>query len=151
MGRYNKIFAGPVDVIKPQAREHVAAAAITPGQMITVSGGEFAVATAATTGKVYVAQENYIAMEGVDTAYAVGDTVLGLELIPGMIYSARIANAANIALDAPLTLAAAGNLAAAGDDDVVVAFAEEAFNNTTGATALIRVRAASGGVRVVGS
>jgi hypothetical protein len=151
MGRYNKIFAGPVDMTKPQVRELPAGAAITPGQIITQSGATFVAAGATTTGKVYIAQENYPAMEGVGTNYATGDTVLGLELIPGMIYSALIANTVNVARDAALTTGASGTLAIAGDDDPVVAFAEEAFNNTTGAAALVRVRAATGGVRVVGS
>jgi hypothetical protein len=116
MGRYNKIFAGPVDMTKPQVRELPAGAAITPGQIITQSGATFVAAGATTTGKVYIAQENYIAMEGVDTAYATGDTVLGLELIPGMLYSAPI-----IEMVAE-TLRAAGtpNLVVDPGDDVVL-------------------------------
>lgn len=151
MARYNKIWAGPVDVAKPQVRELPAAAAITPGQLIVQSGATFAVAGATATGKVYVAQENYPAMEGVDTAYAAGDTVLGLEVLPGQVYRVRIADALNLARDAALTTGAAGVVVVAGDDDPVMFFAEEAFNNTTGATALVSVRAATGGVRVVGS
>lgn len=150
MARYNKIWAGPTDVAKPQVRELPAGAAITPGQIIVQDGSTFAVAGADTTGKVYVAQENHIAMEGVDTDYDAGDVTLGIELIPGQVYRVRIADGVNLSRDAALTTGADGVAAVAGDDDPVIFFAEEAFNNTTGDTALVSVRAATGGVRVIG-
>lgn len=145
MARYNKIFAGPFTEATPQVREAPAAAAITPGQLIVLSNGKFTPAGAATTGKVYVAQDNYLVMGGVDDAYAVDDTVIGMELLDEQFFNVRVATATNVAQDAALVPGAAGALvlAAAGAKQVV-AFAEEAFNNTSGSAQLVRVRAAKG-------
>ena len=146
MPRFNKIFAGPATENTPQVRELPAASAtILPGCLIVPDSGEFALAGAATVGKVYIAQENYLAMEGVDTAYAEDDTVIGMELLDGQAFRGRIANGVNaVAGVTQFTTAANGLLAVAGDEDYVVAVADEDFNNTTGETQLVTIRAAVG-------
>ena len=145
MARYNKIYAGPVTEVTPQVRERPAAAAITPGQLIVITGGQFTPAGTATVGKVYVAQDNYLALEGVDTPYAIGDIVIGMELLDEQFFNVRVATGVNVAQDAALVPGAAGTMAlAAAGSKQVIAFAEEAYNNTSGSTQLVRVRAAKG-------
>jgi hypothetical protein len=155
MGRYSKIHLGPARKNDPQVFEAEAGAAITPGCLIVLSSGRFALAGAATVGKVWLAQENYLLQRTVDQAYTayaagppevVGDTVLGLEMQDDCLYAARIANGVNItAVGTALTPGANGTLAIASTSDLIVAYADEIFNNTTGATALIRIRPAGSG------
>lgn len=145
MARYNKIFAGPYTEATPQVAERPAAAAITPGQLIAIAAGQFTPAGATTVGKVYVAQDNYLAMEGVDTPYAIGDTVLGLDLLDDQFFNVRVATGVNVARDAALVPGPNGTVAlATAGGKQVVATAEEAFNNTSGSAQLVRVRAAKG-------
>lgn len=142
MSRFNKIFAGPVTAVLPQVVELLANEDILPGKLIVAdaAGDGFDIADNASTGRIFVAQENYLAMEGVDTAIASGNTVVGLEMIEGMLFHARLAIAGNVTIGDPLAIDANGDLVAAGAAAIVVATADENFNNTTGATALIRVR-----------
>jgi len=144
MARYNKIFLGPVEKNKPQVREAIAAAALKPGRFVVDSSGEFALAGADTAGKVWLVQDNYLALEGVDDDWAADDTAIGIELEDGHLYAARIANGVNVtAKGAGLKLAANGTLAVATPGtDRIVAFAEEVFNNNTGSEQLIRIRVA---------
>lgn len=144
MARYNAVFAGPVEKLKPQVKEMPAAASTAPGSIVVVSGGQFALADANTTGKVYIAQENYLTMKGPDTAIAAGDTVMGLELDDSCLYRALVATGVNVAEDAALAPGANGQLVLATAADRVVAFAEEAYNNTTGSAQLVQVRPAHG-------
>lgn len=140
MARYNKIFLGPFTEATPQVKELPAAAAIKPGCLVVPSSGDFALAGAATVGKVWIAQDNYLALTGVDTAYDTGDVLIGMELLPDQLYAGRIANGANIADGGALTPADNGLLAAASTSDKIVGYADEAYNNTTGAEQLIRFR-----------
>lgn len=152
MGRYNKIHLGPARKNDPQVFEAEAGAAILPGSLVVLSSGRFALAAANTIGKVWLAQENYLLQRGTDAAYTafaagppevVGDRVLGLEMEDDCLYAARIANGVNItAVGTALTPAANGTLGIATTSDLVVAYADEIFNNNTGATALIRIRPA---------
>jgi hypothetical protein len=152
MGRYNKIHLGPARKNDPQVFEAEAGAAITPGCLVVLSSGRFVLAGATTVGKVWLAQENYLLQRTVDQAYTafsagppevVGDRVLGLEMQDDCLYAARIANGVNItAVGTALTPAANGTLGIAATSDLVVAYADEIFNNNTGATALIRIRPA---------
>lgn len=144
MARLNKIFQGPVQHNLPQVQEAPANAAILPGSVIVRTAGKFDLATAATTGKVFIAQENYLCMEGVDTAYAVGDVVIGMEMLDELFFAARIATGNNLVKDSPLTPGAAGVLTLAGVSDMIVAFSEETYNNNTGSVQLVRVRGAKG-------
>lgn len=146
MARFNKIFAGPVTQVTPQVREAPAATAITPGQLIVLSSGEFTPAGATTVGKVWIAQDNYLAMKGVDDAYAADDVVIGMELLDEQFFNGRVANGVNIsAVGTALTPGANGTLAIASTSDLVIGYAEEIYNNTSGAEQLVRFRAATNG------
>lgn len=152
MGRYNRIHLGPARNNDPQVFEAEAGAAITPGCLVVLSSGRFVLAGATTVGKVWLAQENYLLQRTVDQAYTayaagppevVGDTVLALEMQDDCLYAARIANGVNItAVGVALTPAANGTLGIAATSDLIVAYSDEIFNNTTGATALLRIRPA---------
>lgn len=144
MPRYNKIFAGPTQETMPQVRELPAAASTLPGLIVTPTAGKFAKAVAATASAVLIAQDNYLAMKGVDDAIAADDTLIGMEILPGQLYNVRIATATNIALGAALALGAGGYVVAAAAGARVIFHAEEAYNNTSGADQLIRVRGVVG-------
>lgn len=144
MARYNKIYAGPVSEPLPQTRELPAAASTLPGCAVVVTAGEFALAGATTTGKVFVAQDNYLIMNGVDDAIDAGDTVIGMNLLDEQLFNARVPTGVNVTLDAPMTTGASGKWVLATAGRPVYAYAEEAFNNTTGEDQLVHVRAASG-------
>lgn len=153
MARYSRIHLGPARKNDPQVREAEAGAAIVPGSLIVLSSGRFVLAAATTVGKVWLAQENYLAMKGVDAAYTAyaagppvvrGDTVLGLEMQDDTHYAARVANGVNItAVGTPLTPGANGTLAVAATSDLIVAYSDEIYNNNTGASQLVRVRPAA--------
>lgn len=144
MARYNKIYAGPVTEVRPQVEEALTAAAITPGKMITLNGsGLWALAVAATTTQVFVAQEDYLTGKDVDTDIASGALCIGMHMITGQFYNARVAATVVLTKGAALSLGASGNLVLATATSRVVAFSEEAL--TVGATAdLVRVRPATG-------
>lgn len=146
MPRYNKIFLGPVEKNVPQVLELPAADGdLSPGNLLIISSGEFDNAGASAVGKVWIAQDNYLAMKGVDDDYDTGDVVIGMELLPDMLYAGRIANGVNIsAIGTALTPAAGGLLAIASTSDKVVGYAEEVYNNTSGSEQLIRFRASQG-------
>lgn len=144
MARYNKIFAGPFTEATPQVKELIAAAVTLPGCLVVVTAGQFALAGATTVGKVFIAQDNYLTLKGVDEAWALGDRMIGMEMLDEQFFNARVATANNVTVGAALTPAANGLLALASTSDMVVAFAEEAYNNTSGTSQLVRVRAAKG-------
>jgi len=144
MARYSKIILGPARKNDPQVLELPAAASTKPGCLVVVSSGEFALAGAATVGKVWLVQENYLSMQGVDTVYDEGDRVLGIEMEDEVLYAARIATGVNITtIGTALTPAANGMLGIASTSDLVVAYADEVFNNNTGSDQLIRIRPAA--------
>ncbi len=147
MARFNKIFAGPFTEATPQVRELPAADGnIKPGNLIVISSGKFTRAGATTIGKVWIAQDNYLALKGVDDAYAADDVVIGMEPLDEQFFNVRVATGVNIsAIGTALTPGANGTLAIASTSDLVVAYAEEAFNNNTGSEQLVRVRAATNG------
>lgn len=146
MARYNKIFLGPAEETRPYVKELPAAAGtIKPGCLIVASSGEFALAAATTIGKVWVAQDNYLALKGVDVAYAQDDVVLGLELLDKQLFAVRVANGVNVALGAALTPAANGLVALASTGDLIIGYADEAYNNDSGAEQLVRMRPATNG------
>lgn len=145
MARYNTIYAGPVSENLPQVRELPADVAILPGCAIVATAGEFALGTATTVGKIFVAQDNYITLKGVDNAYAVGERVLGLEMLDEQLYNVRIPTGVNVPFGAALTVGASGKWALQTSTRPTYAYAEEAYNNTSGSDQLIRVRAANKG------
>lgn len=141
MARYNKIFLGPVEKNKPQVRELLASAALKPGRLVVITSGKFALAGATTVGKLWIVEENYLAMKTVDQDWAQDSRAIGIELFDDQIYAARVATGVNItAIGTPLTPGANGTLAVAATSDLVVAYSEEIFNNDTGAEQLVRIR-----------
>lgn len=147
MARFNKIFAGPVTQVTPQVRELPAADGnIKPGNLIVISSGEFTRAGATTVGKVWIAQDNYLALKGVEDAYAADDVVIGMELLDEQFFNGRVANGVNITgVGTALTPGANGTLAIASTSDLVIGYSEEAYNNNTGSEQLVRFRAATNG------
>lgn len=147
MARFNKIFAGPVTQVTPQVREAPANDGnIKPGNLIVLTSGKFTRAGATTIGKVWVAQDNYLALKGVDDAYAADDVVIGLEQLDEQFFNVRVANGVNItAVGTPLTPGANGTLAIASTSDLVTHYSEEIYNNNTGSEQLVRVRPATNG------
>lgn len=143
MARYNKIFLGPVQKTLPQVKELLAAAALKPGRIAVITSGKFALAAATTVGKIWLIQDNYLAMKSVDTDWAQDSTAIGIEMEDDHLYAARIANGVNItAIGTPLTPGATGTLAIASTSDLVVAYSDEVYNNNTGSEQLIRIRPA---------
>jgi len=143
MARYNKIFLGPVDKTKPQVRELIASAALKPGRLAVISSGKFALAGATTVGKVWLIQDNYLALKGTDDDWAQDSMAIGIEMQDDELYAARVATGVNVsAIGTALTPGANGTLAIASTSDLVVAYADEVFNNNTGSEQLVRVRAA---------
>jgi len=143
MARYNTIYAGPTTEVRPQVQEAPAADAdILPGNLIVRTGGEFDNAGAATTGRIFVAQDNYLTMKDVDTAYTTGDVVMGMEMLDEQFFNLRFPTGVNVTLDAAIAPGADGKCALAAAGDLVIGYAEEAYNNTSGADQLVRVRAA---------
>lgn len=141
--RFNKIFLGPVEKAKPQVRELISDVALKPGRLVVITAGKWALAGAATIGKVWLVQDDYLQMKTTADDHAIGDTVPAIEMEDDSIYAARIANGVNIAaIGTPLTPAANGTLAAAALSDLVVAYSDEVYNNNSGSEQLLKVRAA---------
>jgi hypothetical protein len=143
MARYNVILAGPADKVKPQVREAICAAAVLPGTILIASGTSFAQAGANATARVYLAQDNYLALKGVDDAWPAGDRVVGLNLQDDELYNVRVPTGQTIVHDSPLTTNAAGKLVLATTGQRILFFAAEAYANTSGADQLVRARAAN--------
>ena len=142
MARFNKIYAGPVTEPTPQVQERICAAAILPGTALVESGVNFAQAGANSGDKLYVAQDNYLALKGTDDAWPAGDTIIGMELLDEQFFNVRVPTGVNVARGAELTTNAAGKFVLATTGQNVVAVAEEAFNNNTGSDQLVRARVA---------
>ena len=141
MARFNKIFLGPVEKNKPQVRELLASVALKPGRLAVISSGKWALAGATTVGKVWIVQDNYLALKGTDDDWAADSLAIGMELEDDQIYAARIANGVNItAIGTALTPAANGTLGIASTSDLIVAYAEEVYNNNSGSEQLLKVR-----------
>lgn len=144
MARYNKIFAGPFTEATPQVQEALCAAAILPGTALLFSSGAFAQAGANSNAKLFIAQDNYLAMKGVDDAWLANDRIIGMEMLDDQLFNVRVPTGTNVARGAALTTNAAGKFVLAATGNRIVAFAEEAYNNNSGADQLVRVRAAKG-------
>lgn len=141
MARFNKIYAGPVTEVTPQVQERICAASVLPGTAVIASGADFAQAGASTNAKVYIVQDNYLAQKGVDDAWPAGDRVIGMEMLDEQFFNVRVPTATNVTRDAALTTNAAGKFVLATTGNRVIAFAQEAYNNTSGVDQLVRVRA----------
>lgn len=69
MARYNKIYGGPAEEVKPQVHEAICATSVLPGTAVVRTAGAFVAAVAASKGRMFVVQDNYLAMKGVDDAW----------------------------------------------------------------------------------
>lgn len=148
MARFNKIYAGPVTEVTPQVQERICAAAVLPGIALVESGTAFAIAGANSNEKLYVAQDNYLALKGTDDVWPAGDTVIGMETLDEQFFNVRVPTGVNVARGAKLTTNATGKFVLATTGQNVAAVAEEAFNNNTGSDQLVRVRVARRNVAV---
>lgn len=143
MPRYNKIFLGPVEKNKPQVKELIGDVALKPGRLVVISSGKWALAGASTVGKVWLVQDNYLALKGVDDDWLDEDLVVALEMEDDCLYAARVANGVNVsAIGTALTPGANGTLAIASTSDLIVAYSDEVYNNSSGSEQLIRIRPA---------
>ncbi len=144
MARYNKIYGGPTEEVKPQVHEAICATSVLPGTAVVRTAGAFVAAVAASKGRMFVVQDNYLAMKGVDDAWPAGDRIIGMELLDEQLFRVRVPTGTSITQDAALTVNAAGKFIPAVAGNHVVAFANETYNNTSGADQLVSVRAAKG-------
>lgn len=142
MARYNKIYAGPVSEPLPQVQERICTAAILPGTALVESGSNFAQAGANALTKVFIAQDNYLAMKGVDDAWPANDRIVGMEMLDEQFFNVRVPTGTNVARGSQLTTSAAGKFVLATTGQRVIMIAEEAYNNTSGADQLVRARVA---------
>lgn len=146
MARFNKIFAGPVDENKPQVQERLCAATILPGTALVESGSSFAQAGANSAVKIYIAQDNYLALKGVDDVWLANDRIVGMEILDEQFYNVRVPTGVNVALGSELTTTSVGKFTLATTGQNVRMIAEEAYNNTSGADQLVRARKAPAGI-----
>lgn len=145
MARYNTIWAGPDSENMPQKVEALAAASLMPGLMATLDGtGKLALAAANTATAVYVVQDNYLTMKTTEDAIAAGDTAMGLVTLDEQFFNVRIATGINVAKGAALALGASGTIVLATAGSRIIGYADESYNNTTGASQLVRMRAVAG-------
>lgn len=143
MARYNKIFLGPVDENKPQVQERVCTTAVLPGTAIVHSAANFAQAGANALGKFLIAQDNYLALKGVDDAWPANDRIIGMEPLDEQFFAIRIATGTNVVQGVTqLTTAASGKFAIATTGQRVMMIAEETYSNASGTDQLIRARIA---------
>lgn len=145
MARYNTIYAGPVSDPTPHAMEALASVALTPGSIVTFDATDgFEIAGATTTGKVWLVQDNYLTGRGIDSAWPADSRAVALDLVPGQLFNALVATGQNLVQGDALTPGANGALVKAAASDMVIATANETFNNNTGSVQLVTVRAATG-------
>lgn len=144
MARYNTIWAGPDSENMPQKVEAIVTSDVLPGTIVTLSGPNFVPAVAATVTAVYVVQDDYLTMKNVDTAIKAGNTAMGLITLDEQFVNVRIANGLNIAKGVGLALGAAGTVVIAATGARIIGYADESYNNTSGASQLVRMRAIAG-------
>ena len=142
MPRFNKIYAGPVTEPTPQVQERICTAAILPGTALVESGSNFAQAGANALTKVYIAQDNYLALKGVDDAWPANDRIIGMEPLDEQFFNVRVPTGVNVARGAQLTTNGSGKFVLATTGQRVIMIAEEAYNNASGSDQLVRARVA---------
>lgn len=151
MARHHKINLGPANENQPQTEEALADVAITPGAIVyrQTSGGQigqFALATAALAvdgRQLYIADHNYTAGRNTDDDNPADETMISQVPLPRMRYAALLLNGQNVtARDVPLKVSATAGVLDIGTvgTDHIVAYAREAYNNTTSNPQLIAVR-----------
>ena len=145
MPRYNKIYAGPATEVTPQVQEAPAVAATLPGVAVQLNAAGLFAVGAVGNSKLFVAQDNYLALRGVDVPWPVGDTMIGMEMLDEQFFNVRVPTGQNVLKGSAMAVNATGKfILATGAGTRIVAFSEEAYNNTTGEDQLVRVRAAKG-------
>lgn len=144
MARYNKIFAGPVTEVTPQVQEAQAAEALVPGRLCSFNAGKFEYADAAGVGKLFVVQDNYLQMKGVEVAWAIDERAIAMEMLDEQFFNLVVPTGNSVVKGAPLELANDGKLTVAAGAGRIVAYAEETYNNNTGSDQLVRARVAKG-------
>lgn len=144
MARFNKIFAGPVEYTLPQVQERIKDTETLPGTAVKLSGGKFVAAGAADAAKLFIVQDNYLLQKGTDDAWAAGDRIIGMEVLDELFFNVRVPTGQNIAEGDALTTDANGKFVKAGAGARIVMFAEESYNNTSGADQLVRARKGQG-------
>lgn len=147
MSRYNKIYAGPYTEALPQTREGLASEDIIPGALVTFSAGEFSLADATTVGTVWVAQDNYLTLKTVDDVNKTGNTMIGMIMLQTQLFNCLVPTGQNLVVGDELTSDANGLLVKAAAGDRVFAMCEEDYNNDTGDSQLVHVRAVQGYIR----
>lgn len=143
MARFNKIFRGPADKVKPQVREAICAAAVLPGTAVVISGANFAQAGANAAGAFYLVQDNYLALKGVDDAWPAGDRVVALHPQDDELYAVRVPTGQNLVAGDNLTTNAAGKFVKATTGQRIAFYALETYNNNTGVDQLVTARVAN--------
>ncbi len=144
MPRANKIYAGPLTEATPQVQEAISTVAIMPGTAVIWSGANFVQAGAAAVAKVFIAQDNYLALKNADVAWPANDRIIGMELLDDQMFNVLVPTATNVLRGSELTTNATGRFVLAVSTNKVLVVAEEAYNNTSGVDQLVRVRAAKG-------
>lgn len=116
----------------------VSDAVVTPGMLLTRSAtGVRPHNVAGATASPAFAQEYGLTGRGIDDDYAIGDQCIFKTYAAGSsVYALVAAGAAAIAANGYLASAGDGTLAAAGLDQVIVAQALEAVDNSVGVTAV---------------
>ena len=120
---------------------------IVPGHLIMWSSGELVVhnnddLAAAPMFAVENPFAEVTSGANIDHAYAAAETVRYVWAQPGDIIYAFLEIGGNVAKGAPLASDGLGGLQASPSAGCVVAWADEALNNTTGSQARLRVRVA---------
>lgn len=144
MARYNKIFAGPVEYTLPQVREAIKDTATLPGTAVKYAGEKFVAAGASDNAKLFIVQDNYLMLMGVDDAWGANTRVIGMEILDERLFYVRVPTGQNIAKGDGLTTDADGKFVKAAAGNRIVLHAEESYNNTTGADQLVLARKGQG-------
>lgn len=144
MATTNVIFRGSVENVKPVQDEAIAAAEITPGQLLFKSAGQFTQHATAGGGaevSLYIADLNFLKQGGPSDTWPSGDSVVAYEPRPGERYNMVVAASQDITEpDTPLTSNGDGTLkigVPATDD--ILCYADQIVN-TGGAAALVAVK-----------
>lgn len=146
MARFNKIFAGPASENLPQVQERICTTSVLPGTALIESGANFAQAGANAAVKIYIAQDNYLALKDVDTAWPANDRIVGMEPLDEQLFNVRVPTGVNVARGSELAVHSSGKFTLATTGQNVKMIAEEAYNNASGADQLVRARRAQPGI-----
>lgn len=120
----NVIFRGPTEKQPITVSDKPVAGAYLPGTFVEATATQLAQITTAVAKRPLLLANRDFYDQGLDTAYASGDTGVAYELEPGMVFQARVA-AATYAKGAPMTVGASGRLVAASAGSVVVGFFDD--------------------------